>query len=83
MREIESVTINGGPTSALLWIFQEWLAVLLSFGSRRLHTLVYLVAMVLTFPLKFLDLFLKPIPLARNVASCFILVGRKPTEPGP
>lgn len=76
--EIERIEINGGPTSALLWIFQEWVAVLLSFGSRRLHTLVYLAVMCLTFPLKFLDIFLKHSPMARNVSSCFILLGRKP-----
>jgi SAM-dependent methyltransferase len=78
--EIERIVINGGPTSALLWIFQEWVSILLSFGSRRLHTLIYLAVMCLTFPVKFLDIFLKHSPLARNISSCFILVGRKPTE---
>jgi SAM-dependent methyltransferase len=76
--ETERIMINGGPTSALLWVFQEWVAILLSFGSRRLHTLVYLLVMALTFPLKFLDVLLKRIPRARNIGSCFIYVGRKP-----
>jgi len=78
--EIEQIVINGGPTSALLWIFQEWVAVLLSFGSRRLHTLIYLAVMCLTFPVKFLDVLLRHSPLARNISSCFILMGRKPQE---
>jgi len=69
---------NGGPTSALLWILQEWIAVVLSCGSRRLHTWIYLAVMLLTFPLKFLDVALKHLPTARNISSCFIYVGRKP-----
>jgi SAM-dependent methyltransferase len=82
-RGFETVRIvnNGGPTSALLWIFQEWVAIALSFGSRRLHTLVYLGAMCLTFPFKFLDFFLNRNPLSRNISSCFIFIGRKPEGP--
>jgi SAM-dependent methyltransferase len=82
-RDFEAARVlpNGGPTSALLWVFQEWLAIALSFGSRRLHTLVYVTALVLTFPLKFLDVFLQRSPLARNISSCFIFVGTKPARP--
>ena len=78
--DCERVAINGGPTSALLWVFQEWVAIALSFGSRRLHTLVYLAVMLLTFPFKFLDVLLKRSPLARNIGSCFIYIGRKRAE---
>jgi len=77
----ESLVLNGGPTSALLWVLQEWIAVTLSFGSRRLHTAVYLAAMLATFPLKFLDAGLKHLPHARHISSCFIYVGRKPAPP--
>jgi SAM-dependent methyltransferase len=68
---------NGGPTSALLWIFQEWIAVTLSFGSRRLHAIVLTGVMLLTFPIKFLDIFLKHLPTATRMSSCFIYIGRK------
>lgn len=74
----EEVLPNGGPTSALLWVFQEWVAVLLSFGSRRLHSWAYLAVMTLTFPLKFLDALLARHPLARTISSGFVYVGRKP-----
>lgn len=74
------VVNNGGPTSALLWVFQEWVAVLLSFGSRRLHVLIYVLAMLTTFPLKFLDVALKHTPLAKHISSCFIYIGRKPGD---
>jgi len=76
--ETTRIVLNGGPTSALLWVFQEWLAVALSFGSRRLHTVIYVLAMLITFPIKFLDFFLNRNPLSRHVSSCFIYVGRKP-----
>ncbi len=67
----------GGPTSGMLWIFQEWLAILLSFGSRRLHMLIYLVVMVLTFPVKFLDIILIKHPMAKNISSGFTYIGKK------
>jgi len=68
---------KGGPTSALLWVAQEWLATVLSFGSRRLHSAVYLVAMAVTFPLKYLDALLNLSPTSRNISSCFVFIGRK------
>ncbi len=80
--ETEMLVPNGGPTSALLWTFQEWVAVTLSFGSQRLHATAYVAAMLLTFPLKFLDVALKHLPQARNISSCFIYVGRKPDRAG-
>lgn len=67
----------GGPTSALLWIFQEWVATVLSFGVRALHDAVLVAMMALTFPLKFLDIFLVRHPFAANISSGFTLVGRK------
>jgi len=76
--EPERLLPRGGPTSALLWVFQEWVAVLLCLGSWRLHRLVYLVVMVVTFPVKFLDLLMQRIPQARNINACFAFVGRKP-----
>jgi SAM-dependent methyltransferase len=76
-----ALVLNGGPTSALLWVLQEWIALTLSFGSRRLHTAVYVAAMLVTFPLKFLDVALKRLPHARHISSCFIYIGRKPAPP--
>jgi len=75
--EIE-VGIWGGPTSGMLWIFQEWVAILFSFGSKKLHMIIYLFVMLLTFPVKFLDLLLVKHPMAKNIASGFVFIGRKP-----
>lgn len=74
----ERIVQNGGPTSAMLWIVQEWIALVLSLGSRRLHTVVYPLVLIVTFPVKFLDLLLNKVDLGANIASCFIYVGRKP-----
>lgn len=67
----------GGPTSGMLWVFQEWVAILFSFGNKKLHTFIYLSIMILTFPLKFLDYFLIRHPMAKNIASGFVFIGKK------
>lgn len=78
-QEFEDIEVKpfSGPTSGMLWVFQEWIAILLSFGSKRLHMIIYIVMMLLTFPLKFLDYFLIKHPLAKNIASGFIYIGKK------
>lgn len=75
--EIIEVTPGSGPTSGFLWIFQEWLAILLSFGIKPLHTILHLLIMLLTFPLKFIDIILIKHPMAKNIASGFTIVAKK------
>jgi len=67
----------GGPTSGMLWVLQDWIAIFLSFGSKKLHMIIYLFTLALTFPLKYLDFFLIKHPMAKNIASGFIYVGKK------
>lgn len=67
----------GGPTSGFLWIFQEWISTLFSFGIKPLHYLINILLMLITFPVKFLDLFLVYHPLAKNISSGFLFIGRK------
>jgi SAM-dependent methyltransferase len=67
----------GGPTSGMLWVFQEWLAIVLSFGSKRLYMFFYLVMMFLTFPVKYLDLILIHYPMAKVISSGFVYIGNK------
>jgi len=71
------VFIGAGPTSGMLWILQEWLAILLSFGSKTLHDVVFLTIMVITTPIKVLDLLIARLPYAEKVASGFYVVGEK------
>ncbi|PKL37675.1 MAG: hypothetical protein CVV44_15135 [Spirochaetae bacterium HGW-Spirochaetae-1] len=75
--DLIDMKVGGGPTSGLLWILQEWLALVLSFGSKKLHLILYIIIMLLTFPLKFLDIILIHHPMAHNIASGFFITARK------
>jgi len=61
----------------MFWIVQEWIAILLSFGSKRLHMLIHLFLMVITAPIKFLDYFLIKHPMAKNISSGFVYILKK------
>lgn len=71
------VGIGAGPASGMLWIMQEWFAVLFSFGIRWLHDIIFLIIMVLTSPIKILDLFMVRFPYADKIASGFYVVAKK------
>ncbi len=68
---------DGGPTSGMLWVIQEWIAILISFGNEYIHTIVLILVMILTFPIKFLDVFLISNPMAKNISSSFTYIGKK------
>lgn len=69
--------ISGGPTSAMLWIFQEWLALCLSCGIIPLYKLFYILISLVTWPIKFLDYLLIYHPMSVNIASSFYYIGKK------
>ncbi len=75
--EIIEVKCGSGPTSGLLWIFQEWLAMMLSFGLKPLYQIFHLILIGITFPIKFLDIFLIHHPFAKNIASGFTITASK------
>lgn len=80
--QFEIVSIkSAGPTSGMLWTIQEWLAITLSFGSKKVHLIIWLFAMLLTWPLKYLDFFLRHHPMAENVSSGFSLEAVKNVDP--
>lgn len=66
-----------GPTSGMLWVVQEWFALLFSFGIKPLHTFLYLLFIILTFPIKFLDIILQYYPMSKNMASGFSIFAQK------
>jgi SAM-dependent methyltransferase len=74
--EVEA-RVGAGPTSGMLWVVQEWLAIVLSFGSLRLYRLLAPLMWLLS-PLKWLDLWLSRHPAAAVIASGFIVEARKP-----
>jgi len=76
--EILEFGIAGGPTSAFLWVFQEWVAMLFSFNQRWLYELIFFGLMLITFPLKFLDFILSRYSFAVNMTSTFYVLAKKP-----
>jgi SAM-dependent methyltransferase len=71
------ISIGTGPTSGMIWVFAEWLAICLSFGISWMHDTFLMLFMVLFSPLKLLDLFLWRFPHADNINSCYFIVGEK------
>jgi SAM-dependent methyltransferase len=74
---LKEIRLGSGPTSGFLWILQEWLAIILSFGIKPLYYALLFLIMLVTFPLKFLDVLLIHHPKAKNIASGFIFIGEK------
>jgi SAM-dependent methyltransferase len=75
-QKIES-GVYSGPVSGALWTVQEAMASVLSFGSEKLRNLLTIWLMLLTWPIKFLDLLAMRLPTAKNVASNFYFYGIK------
>ncbi len=66
-----------GATSALHWIFKEYVGVLLSFGNIWLYKGLSLIIGWLTFPIVYLDAILKYNKNAHVIASAVFFIGRK------
>ncbi|MEI6633358.1 MAG: class I SAM-dependent methyltransferase [Chlamydiota bacterium] len=69
--------VCSGPTSALVWILTEWLAMIFSMGSLRLYKMMYIAFMLTLWPLKFLDILISTHPVSSNIASVLYFVGKK------
>ena len=78
-KDFETIEVKcaGGPTSGFLWILQEYLAILFSFGIKPLYRILHIFFMLITFPLKFLDFILIKHPMAKNISSSFCFIGKK------
>jgi SAM-dependent methyltransferase len=75
--EVVNIAVGAGPTSGMLWVLQEWLAMVLSFGSMRLYRALVPLTWILS-PLKLLDLLLARHKAAPVIASGFVIEARKP-----
>lgn len=75
--EILELSCPSGPTSGLLNILQVWIALVFSFGIKPLYIIIYLLVMCVTFPLKFLDIFLIHHPFAKNISALFRIIAKK------
>lgn len=75
-QKIESGTCVGA-TSALHWIFREYIGILFSFGSVWLYKSLSLIVGWLTFPIVYLDAILTRNKNAYAIASAVFFIGRK------
>jgi SAM-dependent methyltransferase len=75
--EVVEEGMGAGPTSALLWIAQQWLAMILSLGSEKAYGVLLALIMLATWPVKHLDRLLEGHPRAGDGASGFYILARK------
>jgi SAM-dependent methyltransferase len=69
-----------GPTSAMLVMFREYLRLLVPGGNgRALRMVLNGLSGWLTFPTKYLDIWLNRKPEASHLAAAFYYLGRKPS----
>jgi SAM-dependent methyltransferase len=66
-----------GPTSGLLTVLADWLALAFSFGLQPLRKGLRYVFMLLLFPFKYLDLLFAHYPGAETIAATVYLVAKK------
>ncbi|PIE67718.1 MAG: hypothetical protein CSA23_02775 [Deltaproteobacteria bacterium] len=71
------IGIGAGPMSGFLYVLVEWLAIVLSFGSRSLHDWLFMLFLIIISPFKILDLLLVHFPHADRIAAGFYVVGEK------
>lgn len=72
------IEIRGyGPTSALLWIAQEFFSEIFSFGNSRLRTIIWIVLQPITFFFKYLDLILDTFSKNSNIPSYYFFKVQK------
>lgn len=78
-KEYEVIELSpwGGPSSGFMWVFQEWLAMILSLGFVPLYRFWHFVLMLTTFPLKFLDPIMRKHPMALTIAASIFCIAQK------
>lgn len=66
-----------GPTCAFLSVFQEWLALALSFNIKILKDFLWIFFVVVTSPFKLLDIIFIHFSSAETITAGFYLVAKK------
>ncbi|TSC70631.1 MAG: methylase involved in ubiquinone/menaquinone biosynthesi [Parcubacteria group bacterium Gr01-1014_46] len=66
-----------GAGHAVSWTLSEYLGTILSFGSKKLHQILFMIFLVLTTPLSYLDFIFKKFKSSENIASCIYFIGTK------
>jgi SAM-dependent methyltransferase len=78
-RDFEKVEsgVIAGPVSGALWVLQECAASIFSLGIPLIRNILTIIFMLLTWPIKLLDIFASRLKTAENTASSFYFHGRK------
>jgi SAM-dependent methyltransferase len=76
--EIVELGLFGGPTTTLVNVAHEWLAITLSLGLAPLYNVLYLALMPFLFPFKWLDVIVRRMPNADKIAALFYVEVRRP-----
>ncbi len=66
-----------GPTSALHWIFKEYIGIIFSFSNIWVYKIISFIIGWLTFPLVYIDKLLYNNKNAHNIASAVFFIGYK------
>jgi SAM-dependent methyltransferase len=74
---IEKIGTRAGPSSALTGQLGTWFAIVFSFGYEPLYNVLSLVALLIFFPIKFLDLIIGLFPTSIHGAGQFYAVALK------
>ncbi|MFH1523285.1 MAG: methyltransferase domain-containing protein [Patescibacteria group bacterium] len=75
-KEIEC-GVRCGPTSALVYIFSEWLATILSLGFTKIQQIFFLFFLIILSPLNLIDFLISKFSTSENIAYGFYFVGKK------
>lgn len=73
----KELKVQYGPSAAFTMALSEWLAILLSFNIRPLHTALVLFFTVVTAPLKLFDYVLAHYSIAHSMPLSFYFIGTK------
>jgi len=69
--------VRHGPTSALLSIFNDWLATVFSFGVKEIQQFLLISLTIITFPFKIFDYVIYRFRSSENIAYGFYFIGIK------
>jgi SAM-dependent methyltransferase len=72
--------VGAGPTSGLLWVFQHWIATLLSFGSSTIKDILLILLTITLFPIKYIDVILEHFGRGEDIASGYFIHCERPMD---
>lgn len=75
--EILEIGVRVGPTCAFTAVLQEWVSTALSFNIKFLKDIIWILMVVISAPIKVLDLILAHYKFSESLAAGLYLIARK------